>query len=98
MIRDALSLFCQVVPCRKTIDGEGVFKAILRHSILVFQPMVKMQSDRDIRFTGEQGCWLNAFRAMGVEVSFGQPYGPQSNELCERMSNEYHEMPRILRT
>ena len=31
MIEDGLSLFCQVVPCRKTIDGEGMLKAILRH-------------------------------------------------------------------
>ena len=31
MIEDALSTFCQVVPFQKTIDGDGMPKAILRH-------------------------------------------------------------------
>ena len=34
---------------------------------------------------------------MGVEVSFSQPYRPQSNGLCERMNDEYQEQLRILR-
>ena len=88
MTVDALILFCQVVLCRKTIDREGVLKAILRHWTSYFQPMVKMHSDQDIGFTGEQGWYLNSFRAMGVEVSFGQPHRPQSEGLCERMNDE----------
>ena len=98
MIVDALNLFCQVVPFQKTMDGEGVLKAILRQLIHFFQPMVKIHSDRDIRFTGEQGWYLNAFRALRVEVSFGQPYQPQSNGSCEHMNEEYQEALRILRT
>ena len=31
MIVDALSAFCQVVPCKNTIDGEGVLKLIKHH-------------------------------------------------------------------
>ena len=31
MIVDALSAFCQVVPCKMTIDGEGVLKLIKHH-------------------------------------------------------------------
>ena len=31
MIVDALSAFCQVVPCKKTIGGEGVWKLIKPH-------------------------------------------------------------------
>ena len=31
MIVDALSGFCHFVPCRKTIDGEGVLKLIKHH-------------------------------------------------------------------
>ena len=53
MIVDVLSLFCQDVPCRKIIDGEGVLKAILRHWIRFFQLTVNIHSDQDIRFTGE---------------------------------------------
>ena len=98
MIVDAPSLCCQVVPGRKTIDGESVFKAILRHWIHFFQPMVKIYCDRDITFTGEQGWYLNAFRAIGVEVSFGQPYRPQSNRLRQRMNDEYQDTLRSLKT
>ena len=96
VIVDALSLFCQLVPCRKTFDGEGLLKAILRHRIDVFQTRVKIHSDRDIRFSRKQRWYLNAFRAMGVEVSFGQPYRAQSNRLCERINDEYHETLGIL--
>ena len=67
---------------QKTIEGEGILKAILRHWIRFFRPMVNLHSDRDIRFTGEQGWYLNAFRAMGVEVSYGQPYRPQSTDCA----------------
>ena len=98
LIIDSLSLFCQVVPCRKTIDGEGVLKAILRHWIRIFQPVVKIHSDGDISFMGEQGWFLKTFRATGVEVSFGRPYRPQSHRLCEHMNDEYQAMLRILRT
>ena len=45
MIVDTLSTFCQVVPCRKTIDGDDVLEGILRHWIRFFQPMVKIWSD-----------------------------------------------------
>ena len=51
----------------------------------------------DIRFSG-QGWYLNAFRAMDVEVSFGRPYRPQSNGLCECMNDEYQKTLRILRS
>ena len=34
---------------------------------------------------------------MGVDVSFSQPYRPQSNALCERTNDEYEEELRILR-
>ena len=34
---------------------------------------------------------------MGVEVSFSQPYRPQSNGLCEHMNDEYQEELRLLR-
>ena len=98
MIVDTLNLFCQVVPFQKTMDGEGVLKAILSNLIRFLQPIVKIHSDRDIRFTGEQGWYLNAFRALRVEVSFGQPYQPQSNGPCEHMNEEYQETLRILRT
>ena len=98
MVVDGLSLFCQVIPCKKTIDGEGVLKAILKHWVRFYQPMVRIHSDRDIRFTGDRGWYLNVFRALGVEVSFGQPYRPQSNGLCERMNDEYQETLRILRS
>ena len=43
----------------------------MRHRIHLFQPIVNIRSDQDIRLTGEPGWYLNAFRAMGVEVSFG---------------------------
>ena len=43
MIVDALSAFCQVVPCKKTIDGEGVLKLIKHHWIRFYGPPVCIQ-------------------------------------------------------
>ena len=94
MIVDALSAVCQVVLCKKTIDGEGVLKLIKHHWI---RPPVRIHSDKDIRFKGDYGWYRNVFAAMGVEVSFSQPYRPQSNGLCEGMNDEYQEELRILR-
>ena len=91
MIFDALSAFCQVVPCKKTIDGERVLKLIKHHWIRFYGPPVCIHSDKDIRFQGDNGWYRNVFAAMGVEVSISQPYRPQSNGLCERMNDEYQE-------
>ena len=33
---------------------------------------------------------------MGVEVTFGQPYSPQSNEFCEQKNRDYREEIRLL--
>ena len=97
IIVDALSAFCQVVPCKKTIDGEGELKLIKHHWIRFYGPPVRIHSDKDIRFKGDYGWYRNVFAAMGVEVSFSQPYCPQSNELCKRMNDEYQEKLCILR-
>ena len=97
MIVDALSAFCQVVPCKKTIHGEGVLKLIKHHWIRFYGPSVRIHSDKDIRFKGDSGLYCNVSAAMGVEVSFSQPYRPQSNGLYERMNDEYQEELCILR-
>ena len=77
MIVDALSAFCQDVPCNKTIHGEGVLKLIKHHWIRFYGPPVCIHSDKDIRFKGDYGWYRSVFAAMGVEVSFSQPYRPQ---------------------
>ena len=92
-----MSAFCQVVPCKKTIDGEGVLELIKHHWIRFYGPPVRIHSDKDIRFKGDYGWYRNVFTAMGVEVSSSQPYRPQSNGLCERMNDEYQRELRILR-
>ena len=97
MIVDALSAFCQGAPCKRTIDGEVVLKLIKHHWIRFYGPPVRIHSDTDIRFKGDSGWYRNVFAAMGVEVSFSQPYRPQSHGLCERMNDEYVEEPRSLR-
>ena len=73
MIVDALSALCQVVPCKKTIDGEGVLKLIKHHWIRFCGPPVQIHSDKDICFKGDYGWYRNVFAAMGMEVSFSQP-------------------------
>ena len=97
MIVDALSAVCQVVSCKKTIDGEGVLKLIKHHSIRLYGLPVRIHSDKDIRFKGDYGWYRNAFAKMGVEVSFSYPYRPQSNGLWKRMNDEYQEELHILR-
>ena len=74
-----LKPFCQVVPCKKTDDGEGVLKLIKHHWIGFYGPPVRIHSDKDIRYKGDYGWYRNVFAAMGVEVSFSQRYRPQSN-------------------
>ena len=53
--------------------------------------LVRLHSDRDIQFTSETGWWRKTFKAMGVEVPYGQPYSPQSNGFCEQKNGEYRE-------
>ena len=74
---DSLSSFCQVVPCRKKNGGEQVLSLVHQHSIKHYGAMVRLHSDGDIWFTSKTGWWRNTFKAMGVEVTFGQPYSPQ---------------------
>ena len=83
MIVDALSAFCQVVPCKKTVVGEGALKLIKHHWIRFYGPPVRIHSDKDICVKGDYDWYCNVFASIGVEVSFSQPYRPQSNELCE---------------
>ena len=97
MIVEALSAFCQVVPCKKTIDAEGVLKLIKHHWIRFYGPPVRIHSDKDICFKGDYGWYRNVFAAMNVQVSFSQPYRPPSNGLCKRMNDEYQEELCILR-
>ena len=77
MIVNALSALCQVVSCKKTIDGEGLLKLIEHHWIRFYGPLVCIHSDKDIGFKGDYGWYRNVFAAMGVGVSFSQPYRPQ---------------------
>ena len=93
---DSLSTFCQVVPCKKKIGGEQVLSLVHQHWIKQYGAMVRLHSGRDIRFTRETGWWRNTFKAMGVEVTFGQPYSPQSNRFCERKKGEHREEIRLL--
>ena len=79
MIVDALTAFCQVVPCKKTIYPEGVLNLFKHHWIRFYGPPVRIHSDKDIRFKGDCGWYCNVFAAMGVEVPLSQPYRPQSN-------------------
>ena len=96
MIVDSFSSFCQVVPCRKKIGGEQVLSLVHQRWIKHYRAMARLHSDRDIRFTSETGWWRNTFKAMGVEVTFGQPYSPQSNGFCEQKKGEYREEIRLL--
>ena len=97
MIVDALSAFSQVVPCKKTIDGEGVLNLIRQHWICFYGPAVRIDSDKDIRFKGDYGWYRNVFAAINADLSFSQLYCPQSNRSCERINDEYQEELRILR-
>ena len=56
-----------------------------------------IHSDEDIRFKGDYGWYRNVFASMGVEVSFSQPYRPQSSGVCECMTDEYQGELRIPR-
>ena len=96
MIVDALGAFCPVVPCKKTINGEGVLKLIKHHCVRFYGPSVRIHGEEDIRFKGDYGWCRNVFAAIGSEISFSQPYRPQSNGVCERMNDEYQEELRIL--
>ena len=88
MIVDSLSNFCQVVPCKKKIGGEQVLSLVHKHWTKHSGAMVRLHSDRDIQFTSEIGWWRNTLSAMGVEVTFGQPYSPRSNGFHERNREE----------
>ena len=61
MIVDSLSGFCQVVPCKKEIGAEQVLSVVHQHSIKHYGAMVRLQLNRDIRFTSETGWWRKTF-------------------------------------
>ena len=48
-----------------------------QHWIKHYRAMVRLHSERDIPFTSETGSLRNTFKAMGLEVTFGQAYSPQ---------------------
>ena len=96
MIVDSLSSFCQVVPCKKKIGGEQVLSLVYQHGIKHYGAMVRLHPDRDVGFTSETGWWRNTFKVMAVEVTFGQPYSPQSNGFCERKNGDYREEIMLL--
>ena len=96
MIVDSLLSVYQGVPCKKKIGGEQVLSFWHQHWIKHYGAMVRLHSDRDIGFTSETGWWRNTLKAMGVEVTFGQPYLPPSNGFCERKNGEYREEIRLL--
>ena len=95
MMVDALSAFCQVLPCKKTIDGEGILKLIKHNWIRFYGPPVRIHGDKDISL--QVRPWLVSQRICCNGVSFSQPYQPQANGLCERMKYEYQEELSILR-
>ena len=91
LIVDSLSSFCHVLPCIKNFGGEQVLSLVHQHWIKHYGAILRLHSDGEIPFTSETGWWRNTFKAMGVEVTLGQPYSPQSNEFCERKNGEYRE-------
>ena len=73
MVCCALAHFCRVHPCTKRIDGELAFEILFRDAVQVYERLVELYSDNDIRLTSDEGYWRGLLSRTGVRVDFGIP-------------------------
>jgi hypothetical protein len=96
VISCGLSRFTRAYALSKKCDGETVLKILLEEWIAVYVCPKQIHSDQDIRLVSPSGWYRNVLGQLGVEVTFGVPYGKRHNPLAERQNRTIEEHLRIL--
>jgi hypothetical protein len=72
------------LPCRKTIDGQGVATLYLRHLFPLFGVPKRIISDRDTRFTSHFSKAV--CKATHIQQNFSTAFHPRTDGQSERMN------------
>ena len=67
VIVESPSSYCQLVSWGKKIGGEEVLALVHRNWSKRYEAMVRLHSDRDIRFTSKNGWWRKASKAITLK-------------------------------
>jgi hypothetical protein len=82
------------IPCKETIDSEGVAKVYAQHVIPHYGIPRKVISDRDPRFTSNFTREL--CRLLGVKQNISTAYHPQTDGQSERTNQSLEQYLRIV--
>jgi hypothetical protein len=93
VVVDALTRFCRVFPCKKTITGEETIQLLLDQWFGVYGKPCEIHSDNDVRF---KQWYVGVLALLEVKCSFSPPYHPQANGLCERTNGRFLQCMRSL--
>src|SRR5712691_6795126 len=81
------------IPCRETIDSEGVAQLYLHHVLPHYGIPQKIISDRDTRFTSKFATEL--CRLMDIKQNISTAYHPQTDGASERTNQSLEQYLRL---
>ena len=81
----------------KRADGEAVALVLYEKWLSTYGPQKHLHSGNAVRLFSETSWYQTMLKKVGVEYSFGVPYGRRHNPLSERMNRNVEELFRILR-
>jgi hypothetical protein len=84
------------IPCKETIDSEGIAKAYAQHVVPHYRIPKKVISDRDPHFTSNFTREL--CRLLGVKQNISTAYHPQTDGQSERTNQSLEQYLRIVCT
>jgi len=93
VVVDKLSKYCHFIPCKETIDAEGVADLFFNHIFANHGMPTCIVSDRDRRF--ESKFWKAFHKLMGTKLAMSTAYHPQTNRQTEERNQL---LEQVLRT
>ena len=84
IVDQGCSKAAKFLPCRKTIDGQGVATLYLRHLFPLFGVPKRIISDRDTRFTSHFSKAV--CKATHIQQNFSTAFHPRTDGQSERMN------------
>jgi RNase H-like domain found in reverse transcriptase/Integrase zinc binding domain len=84
------------IPCKETIDSEGVAQLYAQHIVPHYETPKKVISDRDTRFTSNFTTEL--CKTLGIQQNISTAYHPQTDGQSERTNQSLEQYLRIMCT
>jgi RNase H-like domain found in reverse transcriptase/Integrase zinc binding domain/Reverse transcriptase (RNA-dependent DNA polymerase) len=82
------------IPCKETIDSEGVAQLFVQHIVPHYGTPRKIISDRDTRFTSNFTTEL--CRILGIKQNISTAYHPQTDGQSERTNQSLEQYLRLV--